>query len=823
MKKNKDVIKFINKTKKKTKYHWEKEGEEFIQKIESKKFDKNELKNILVTLIITEDIPRDFVSKLWIACTQIKQKIENNKGQYQKLIKAFDILIKNKHPLYLFLEGKISMDLNRSFDNNIAKYTDENIKQLRNILYAFTVRNVSLNYCQGFNTIVAFILQMTKYKEEESYYLFLILMEELLPYEHYLFGIGIEAEIPIILELLEKYEPELIYHCSKMDGFDLDIYSLLSQFITSFFTFKMDPDITIFFFTCMFGFYYLEENRKNIFYYFYKIILAIFRTFKSEILKCKNNKLFSELLDMEKLSKEKIQCIKYYTLFDESFDISIAKKIREKNIDKIIEKKKIKFKHNNAQNLECNINYPICLEEGNMESKLYLNNFYCKGVEIKNKNQNNIINIENEDENILRDIIIERRNHYCQVKSIKKKYNYTWEKEGKEIFLQINQNNPDNLDKKKLKEILSILLIKENIPNNLIPNLWQLCTKLQEIINNNKGQYNKLLKAFDLLIKNKHPFYLYIQQKIAKDLNRTFSHDEEFTKHVESLKNILQAFTVRNASLNYCQGLNTIVGYLLKIMDFKEEETFYLFLILMENILPYDYYLFGIGVEVEMVIVEKLLNKYVSDVMKHMDELNSTLILIGIFTQFITSLFTFKMNINITNLFFNCIFGFYLLEENKENLFFYFYKIILAIFKIYRNDILGINDMENINDILNFEKKLPKEYLENIIFYTLFESDNVFDLNEAKNLRKDLINKLLETKKTNFNFKNEEKIKCNLNYPLCVEEFNFPSPIQLKVSYEKIKKEGEEDNNKNEIIDEDSEENIFKDIIVERKKHYCQK
>ena len=507
MKKNKDVIKFINKTKKKTKYHWEKEGEEFIQKIESKKFDKNELKNILVTLIITEDIPRDFVSKLWIACSHIKQKIENNKGQYQKLIKAFDILIKNKHPLYLSLEGKISMDLNRSFNNNIAKYTDENIKQLRNILYAFTVRNVSLNYCQGFNTIVAFILQMTKYKEEESYYLFLILMEELLPYEHYLFGIGIEAEIPIILELLEKYEPELMNHCSKMDGFDLDIYSLLSQFITSFFTFKMDPDITIFFFTCMFGFYYLEENRKNIFYYFYKIILAIFRAFKSEILKCKNNKLFSELLDMEKLSKEKIQCIKYYTLFDESFDISNAKKIREKNIDKI----KIKFKHNNAQNLECNINYPICLEEGNMESKLYLNNFYCKGVEIKNKNQNNIINIENEDENILRDIIIERRNHYCQVKSIKKKYNYTWEKEGKEIFLQINQNNPINLDKKKLKEILSILLIKESIPNNLIPNLWQSCTKLQEIINNNKGQYNKLLKAFDLLIKNKHPFYLYIQ------------------------------------------------------------------------------------------------------------------------------------------------------------------------------------------------------------------------------------------------------------------------------------------------------------------------
>ena len=31
MKKNKEVIKFINQTKKKHNYHWEKEGEEFIE------------------------------------------------------------------------------------------------------------------------------------------------------------------------------------------------------------------------------------------------------------------------------------------------------------------------------------------------------------------------------------------------------------------------------------------------------------------------------------------------------------------------------------------------------------------------------------------------------------------------------------------------------------------------------------------------------------------------------------------------------------------------------------------------------------------------
>ena len=54
MKNNKDVIKFINQTRKKNNYHWDKEGEELLQKIASSKADKNELKNTLSLLLLTE-------------------------------------------------------------------------------------------------------------------------------------------------------------------------------------------------------------------------------------------------------------------------------------------------------------------------------------------------------------------------------------------------------------------------------------------------------------------------------------------------------------------------------------------------------------------------------------------------------------------------------------------------------------------------------------------------------------------------------------------------------------------------------------------------
>jgi len=58
---------------------------------------------------------------------------------------------------------------------------------------------------------------------------------------------------------------------------------------------------------------------------------------------------------------------------------------------------------------------------------------------------------------------------------------------------------------------------------------------------------------------------------------------------------------------------------------------------------------------------------------------------------------------------------------------------------------------------------------------------------------------------------------------LCIEECNISSPIELKISYEKAKTE--ENNDKNEIVinNEGSDENILKDIIIERRKHYCQK
>ena len=105
--------------------------------------------------------------------------------------------------------------------------------------------------------------------------------------------------------------------------------------------------------------------------------------------------------------------------------------------------------------------------------------------------------------------------------------------------------------------------------------------------------------------------------------------------------------------------------------NFKEEESFYLFLILMENILPHDYFLFGIGVDVDYNIIMSIFEKYDSDLLKYLTEMQGIGMFYSAIIKDITYLFNCKMHKNITNILFNCYYGFALLSK-KDEVFFFF-------------------------------------------------------------------------------------------------------------------------------------------------------
>ena len=82
-------------------------------------------------------------------------------------------------------------------------------------------------------------------------------------------------------------------------------------------------------------------------------------------------------------------------------------------------------------------------------------------------------------------------------------------------------------------------------------------------------------------------------------MRRTFPYEsaDVVDKFIDPLRNVLFSFVKRNPTIGYCQGMNFIVGNLLKILN--EEQSFWVFVAITENILPIDYYSDMLGILID--------------------------------------------------------------------------------------------------------------------------------------------------------------------------------------------------------------------------------
>ena len=114
-------------------------------------------------------------------------------------------------------------------------------------------------------------------------------------------------------------------------------------------------------------------------------------------------------------------------------------------------------------------------------------------------------------------------------------------------------------------------LLDFGIPNYLRFFIWDIV--LSEKYNNQKYfNFEQELKEYKFILEKKKA-----NPQIEKDINRTFMKEKEQTKNnIQILKNILYGINTYNES-GYCQGMNFIVGYLLKLTNYDEVKTFYIF------------------------------------------------------------------------------------------------------------------------------------------------------------------------------------------------------------------------------------------------------
>ena len=103
------------------------------------------------------------------------------------------------------------------------------------------------------------------------------------------------------------------------------------------------------------------------------------------------------------------------------------------------------------------------------------------------------------------------------------------------------------------------------------------------------------------------------EEQIKKDLNRTYFQNESYTDdQIKKLYNILKVFSLQDKEIGYCQGMNFITKFILKVTNYNEIDTFYLISYLFGEIRGYfteDFPLLKVNIHIFTIFFKKILPK----------------------------------------------------------------------------------------------------------------------------------------------------------------------------------------------------------------------
>ena len=124
-------------------------------------------------------------------------------------------------------------------------------------------------------------------------------------------------------------------------------------------------------------------------------------------------------------------------------------------------------------------------------------------------------------------------------------------------------------------------LLNYGIPNNYRLFIWDIV--ISEKYNNHKFfNYEQELREYKCIMQKPGS-----NPQIEKDIHRTFMKEsEQISQNLNILRNILNNINKYSPG-GYCQGMNYIVGYLLKLTKFDEVRTFYIFKNILKDIKGY--------------------------------------------------------------------------------------------------------------------------------------------------------------------------------------------------------------------------------------------
>ena len=442
---------------------WEKEGIYLLSKVS---FDKNDIK-LYKLLLLKNCIPQNFRGEFWYIISGAKKEKLNNPNYYFSLVNSFNDYIKK------FNESQIEKDINRTIRED--SINSKIIKQkLKNILISYSKRNQSIGYIQGFNFIVAKILQMLP-DEEKAFWLFVQIIENILPIDFYSEMCGMMSDIDILICLIkEKYIPNLINKLIKNDLIS-DLKDLILKWFDSLFCINMNSNSQNAIWDILFC-----DGRIVLF----KTAISLLKKITDKLILFDNSFDFRNFVN-EYFDNYKDEYLLTYNLilkkfeFDEEF-INYNRQIifshMKYNFENKNDKEKELYKEKINQNEElCDKSMPICIYDTESKFKITENlilttynnlniiDDYCENDYLINYNDSFKFETSEID---CDELLIERKIHFCDdnrknfAKSLK--INKKENKDSNDSFLSTGtekSNEKDNyileyhtLIKKKYKE-----------------------------------------------------------------------------------------------------------------------------------------------------------------------------------------------------------------------------------------------------------------------------------------------------------------------------------------------------------------------------------
>ena len=369
----------------------------------------------------------------------------NNPGYYQTLLDTYPKKIPFPY------EEAIDLDLHRTFPEIEYYQHPENLQKLKNILMAFSMRNITIGYCQGFNYIVAKLLLIFK-NEENAFWIFTQIAENYLPFDYYIKFTGVRTDMEIVKKIIK----------SSIPGIDMNSELCISNLITRCFISLFSQNVNDKILYSIWDAFFIYGNITL----YRAFIWAVFLLFDITKMKKYSIETIHSVLT-EKLQKvEDTNTLNYFLMMYSRFNEAYIKHYRNKLTEKTLGDNYINKDNDPALMDKCDLSLPFCLcnKDGEIVQNFMefnslksvkpieiLDDYFFKNCKNKKKEINHDLTID--------ELIIERQKHYCKKKNdnfdIKKSENTS----NEEKVTESKENNKNEAKEEKSEKV-------EEVSNN---------------------------------------------------------------------------------------------------------------------------------------------------------------------------------------------------------------------------------------------------------------------------------------------------------------------------------------------------------------------